>query len=60
MKKPFSATFVAVAMIAGSFVATPVSAQRGVTAVVAAPGPIGPFPMELVEGPTMNLAVANG
>jgi hypothetical protein len=38
MKKPFSAAFVAVATIAGSFAATPVSAQRDATSGVAAPG----------------------
>ena len=37
MKKTFAA-FVAVATIAGSFAATPASAQRGVAAGVAAPG----------------------
>jgi hypothetical protein len=37
MKKTFAA-FVAVATIAGSLVATPASAQRGVAAGVAAPG----------------------
>jgi hypothetical protein len=52
MKKPFSAAFVAVATIAGSFAATPVSAQRGVTAVVAAPGPYyWPTPHGASRGP---------
>ena len=37
MKRTFAA-FVAVATIAGSLAATPVSAQRGVAAGVAAPG----------------------
>lgn len=37
MKKLFLAVSVAVATIAGSFAATPVSAQRGVTAGVPAP-----------------------
>ena len=50
MKKPFSATLVAVAMIAGSFVVTPVSAQRGVTAGVPAPGH-WPVPYEASRGP---------
>jgi hypothetical protein len=50
MKKPFAAAFVAVATIAGSFAATPVSAQRGVTAGVPASGH-WPAPYEAGRGP---------
>jgi hypothetical protein len=56
MKKTFAA-FVAVATIAGSLAATPASAQRGVSAGVAAPGPAI---TDQVTGITTILAVANG
>jgi hypothetical protein len=60
MKKTFAA-FVAVATIAGSFAATPASAQRGVAAGVAAPGRYyEPALTERVAGHTTILAVANG
>ncbi|MEH2546587.1 hypothetical protein V1283_003232 [Bradyrhizobium sp. AZCC 2262] len=51
MKKTFAA-FVAVATIAGSLAATPVSAQRGVAACVAAPGRYcAPAPYGASPGP---------
>ena len=60
MQKKFAA-FVAVATIAGSLAATPVSAKRGVAAGVAAPGRYyEPALTEQVAGHTTILAVANG
>ena len=51
MKKTFAA-IVAVATIAGSLAATPVSAQRGVTAGGAAPSPYyWPAPYGASRGP---------
>jgi hypothetical protein len=58
MRKTFAA-IVAVATIAGSLAATPVSAQPGVAPGVAAPGRC-PFLTEQVAGHTTILAVANG
>ena len=60
MNKTFAA-FVAVATIAGSFAATPASAQRGVAASSRLRAAIVRPPlMALVPGHTTILAVANG